>query len=319
MYKLSDKIAGDSKVILYGMGAVGKSYYKQLKSMPSIEIVCMCDRNPEVIGSGVCAPEDMVKHAQCADYIILCAYDAAMRGEMKEFCLSNGISASKIVSDEVELCTDAYFGQYGEDVIIKNIFDMLGVRNPRYMDIGCNHPVHSSNTYFLYNELNSRYGILIDANPKLIKDCKEIRPDDVVLNYGVSDQDGELDFYTHNSNTALGTFDIDALKRADGLFGVSEEIIKMKVPVITLQRLLDEHCDGFLPELLSMDIEGYEVRALSSVRAEGFDKNIVIVIEKPSEQFTVEFARRHGYFLYAATPGNYILVKSAFRETLLPM
>jgi len=39
------------------------------------------------------------------------------------------------------------YAQSGEDIILRHLFDIIGVAVPRYLDIGANHPVHLSNSY----------------------------------------------------------------------------------------------------------------------------------------------------------------------------
>ena len=39
------------------------------------------------------------------------------------------------------------YAQSGEDIILRQLFDIIGVAVPRYLDIGANHPVHLSNSY----------------------------------------------------------------------------------------------------------------------------------------------------------------------------
>jgi FkbM family methyltransferase len=238
---------------------------------------------------------------------------------MRAFCLENGVPAKKIISHKVEFIMGEYYAQYGEDIIVENIFKILQIANPRYLDIGCNHPIYSSNTFFFYWNLNSGPGICVDANPEIVKLVKEARPADTALCFGVADCEGSMDFFTHSLNSAIGRFDYDSLLKADKQFEVSEEIVTYQVPVITLQKLVDDHCgrEG-IPELLSIDVEGYEMKVLNSARPEVFESNIVMVIEKPPAIMISDFAKRNGYFLYASTPGNYIFVKEKYRLALLP-
>src|SRR5437763_16778861 len=57
------------------------------------------------------------------------------------------------------------YAQFGEDLIFLNIFALLGINTPSYIDVGAHHPVNISNTALLY-ERGCR-GIKIDANPDL--------------------------------------------------------------------------------------------------------------------------------------------------------
>lgn len=59
------------------------------------------------------------------------------------------------------------YSQSGEDLIIKYIFDALGIEKPSYIDVGAYHPYCLSNTSLFY-ELGSK-GINIEPDPMLFK------------------------------------------------------------------------------------------------------------------------------------------------------
>lgn len=42
------------------------------------------------------------------------------------------------------------YSQFGEDLVVANIFALLGVKRPTYLDVGANHPLKGSNTALLY-------------------------------------------------------------------------------------------------------------------------------------------------------------------------
>ena len=55
------------------------------------------------------------------------------------------------------------FSQFGEDISILHIlFTRLNIRNGFYIDVGCNRPIHCSNTFNLY--LREWRGLTIDLN-----------------------------------------------------------------------------------------------------------------------------------------------------------
>lgn len=55
------------------------------------------------------------------------------------------------------------YSQHGEDMIIANIFSILNITKPTYLDIGANHPLKGSNTALLYSR--GSHGTIVDANP----------------------------------------------------------------------------------------------------------------------------------------------------------
>ena len=69
------------------------------------------------------------------------------------------------------------YAQHGDDLAILNIFDMIGITRPSYLDIGAHDPFKISNTALLY--LRGSRGINVEANPRLIEAFRVQRPDDV--------------------------------------------------------------------------------------------------------------------------------------------
>ncbi len=61
--------------------------------------------------------------------------------------------------------TQVTYSQFGEDLIVRYLFDSLGIARPTYLDIGANHPKFSGNTFGFYKR-GSR-GVLVEPNPRL--------------------------------------------------------------------------------------------------------------------------------------------------------
>jgi len=76
----------------------------------------------------------------------------------------------------------AHTGQFGEDVIIKKLFERKK-KNGFYVDLGANHPFLHSNTAWFW--LNGWNGMNVDANKKSIAIFNKIRKNDINLNYAI--------------------------------------------------------------------------------------------------------------------------------------
>jgi len=76
----------------------------------------------------------------------------------------------------------AHTGQFGEDVVIKKLFDRKK-KNGFYVDLGANHPFLHSNTAFFW--LKGWNGINVDANKNSISLFNKIRKSDINLNYAI--------------------------------------------------------------------------------------------------------------------------------------
>lgn len=153
------------------------------------------------------------------------------------------------------------FAKSGEDIQLKQLIrsDEPGV----YLDIGCWHPIKASNTY--YFSLRKWKGICIDPNPELKKLYKKIRPNDIFINKGISNKNGEeLDYYMleNGDRSSMNTFDKDFLLK-NNLIDKVKKIIK--VPTIRLDTVLAENYS--LSERLDffdIDVEGYDLDVLKT-------------------------------------------------------
>ena len=89
----------------------------------------------------------------------------------------------------------------GEDLIISDL--TKNIKNGFYVDAGCYHPLHLSNTYLLYKR--SWTGINIDISEFSIKLFNYLRPNDVNVNSAVSNTEKEISFYYQKKLSQLST------------------------------------------------------------------------------------------------------------------
>lgn len=206
------------------------------------------------------------------------------------------------------------FSQSGEDLIVKFIFDNLGIHNPTYIDIGAHHPYFISNTALFYK--NGSRGINIEPDPTLFKGFLKYRKEDINLNIGISDCNSELDFYIISSPT-LNTFSKEEAEKyaMEGDFRI-KSIEKINVQL--LSNILNEFSNGIFPQFLSIDAEGVDEVI---VREIDFDKNFPIVICIETLSFStsgngiknielIDYIVNKGYLVYADTYINTIFVRN---------
>lgn len=214
------------------------------------------------------------------------------------------------------------FAQYGEDIIIKNIFSLKGINNPFYLDIGAHHPFFLSNTALFY--LKGARGINIEANPELISEFFKKRPEDTNLNIGIGDKEEDREFFIYN-DTTLSTFSKDEQKKYDDIFSNTKNIkYKLKevkvVKVLPLQQVIIENKITNI-DLLSIDVEGLDYEILNSI---GFVKNLIpkVICIEASEHSEkgkgqkkndlISLLEGKGYYEYAFTGLNAIMVREEF-------
>ncbi len=158
---------------------------------------------------------------------------------------------------------DQYFGpttyaQHGDDLMVANIFRLLGIDKPSYLDLGAHHPTTISNTRLLY-ERGSR-GVNVDASPAAIELFNAERPDDINVCMGVSTRSGFETFYVFSDTCGLNTFSPEHVDSLHGALTVKEERM---VKVEPIGYFIQIYLNGCWPHFLSCDIEGLDYDVLS--------------------------------------------------------
>jgi FkbM family methyltransferase len=166
------------------------------------------------------------------------------------------------------------YAQHGDDLVILNIFDMLDIAKPSYIDVGAHDPFKISNTALLYQR--GCRGINVEANPVLIKAFRTQRPEDINLNVGASGKPGNMTFHMFDERSGLNTFSPDQVRRIEtgSSFRVQRTI---EVPVMTVPQILNEHWSGNFPDLLSLDVEGLDLEVLMSIEYEQSAPKLICV------------------------------------------
>ena len=145
------------------------------------------------------------------------------------------------------------------DLIIDYIFKDKYIGT--YVDVGAQHPISNNNTYLLFKR--GWNGINIDLDRKNIDLFNLSRPNDINLNYAISDKEGETDFYFYHESSPINTLNkkVKEYQKAK----ISE--IK-KIKTFTLNNVFKKINFDKNIDYLNIDVEGYEDKVLS-----GFDIN----------------------------------------------
>ena len=223
------------------------------------------------------------------------------------------ITGYRLVKQQENLHRKNSYSQSGEDLIVKYIFDVLGIQKPGYLDIGAHHPYYLSNTALFYE--NGSRGINIEPDPTLIKAFVKYRKKDTNLNIGISYKKSVLDFYIIN-DPVLNTFSKEEAENyaKEGNYFIAE---KKQIEVDTMQSVLSTYNNGMFPEFLSIDAEGEDELIVKSMNVV---ENFPVVICRESISFSnsgkgeknhtlIEFIKSMGYLLYADTYINSIFVR----------
>lgn len=207
------------------------------------------------------------------------------------------------------------YAQCGEDVLVDYVFRLRGIQKPSYLDIGANHPVLLSNTAIFYKR--GCRGINIDANPSLLPAFHKHRPADINLNVGIGSSSGVLPFFVIEDPT-LSTFSEEEAKKMQKLGHQLKTTIQ--VPLKSVNDILVEYCNGQFPDFLSLDVEGLDLDILRSIDYTR-SRPKIICVEAAEHSPTgagarrdelIEFLKSNGYFEYANTNLNAIMVLKEF-------
>lgn len=150
------------------------------------------------------------------------------------------------------------YSQSGEDLIIAWIFRVIGVRRPRYLDLGSHHPIELNNTYFFYRR--GARGTCVDPNPAFASEYRRLRHEDRFLNCAVAADafEGEVKFHVFDPDT-LSTVSEEAARSRQQ---EGHRLVRtLDIPVRSVRQILETHHEDGL-DLLSLDVEGLDTEIL---------------------------------------------------------
>jgi FkbM family methyltransferase len=202
------------------------------------------------------------------------------------------------------------YAQFGEDVTVAWMLDQLHLRKTTYLDIGAYLPIFANNTYLLYQKGDR--GVLVEPNIDLIPELRAKRPGDIVLNVGVGlTEQGAADYYCM-SLPEWNTFDkaeAEGRVKAHGGSVKIERVVKM--PLISINRIMSEYFPPGGPDFLSIDIESLDLAVLKTLDFTRFRPKVMCVETLVSttsrmDPETTKFLASHGYEVRGMTIANTI-------------
>lgn len=228
-------------------------------------------------------------------YFIMSQRDRAFgaideRPPSRGFPSNSGTAPSKL---EPELAAMLYryfpkpLSQGFEEVFIRDYFQDR--RGGFLLDVGASHFRDRSTTHYLDVALGWQ-GIAVDAIAEFADGYARHRPRTKYFAAFVSDRSDEgVDFIVNRGNTRLSTADAETATHFDAPTEVRQ------LSTVTLDDLLD--AEGVREiDLLSMDIELWEPKALAGFDIERFRPELVVIeFHSPIRDQLEEYFARHGY------------------------
>ncbi len=219
--------------------------------------------------------------------------------------------------NDLETFLQEQYGQLGEDLILEAILKSLMARagrppaSLRYLEVGANHPIQTSNTFLFYRKWRSR-GVLVEANPRLIDALNRVRPQDCILNLAVAPRSHgpEVELFVAKQSE-LSSLDAGHVASFGDKGLVADRIL---VSATSLDALLEAHFRCGL-DLLSMDIEGLDLQVL---REATMTVRPTCIVAEPSRHYQADSEQQFaaaleakGYIEIARTDYNLVYVDRA--------
>ena len=156
----------------------------------------------------------------------------------------------------------------GVDLIVDYIFKTK--KNGFYLDVGAQHPISNNNTYILFKKGWS--GINIDLDKKNIDLFNIVRPNDINLNFAISDIEKEVDLFYYHEASPINTLS----KNVSDFQNANVNKIK-KVQTKILSNVLEEINLQNRIDYMNLDVEGYEEQVLKGFNIKKYKPYVISV------------------------------------------
>lgn len=203
------------------------------------------------------------------------------------------------------------FALEGQDRVALSL--LREVQLGTYLDIGCAHPVDISNTYLFYT-LGWR-GVCIDGRESLRSIWSEIRPEDKFIG-ALCGQHFEKRKYFCFPEETLNTCDPQTAARYIKRYEASE-VYSEEREVYTANSIWTKEMGiGSCPNLVSIDVEGFEIPIIRGLISESFKPDVLIIetklfnFNKPHESSIIKEMKALGYAVIAKTPLDCFFINS---------
>lgn len=190
------------------------------------------------------------------------------------------------------LAEERLYSNFDEELIIRDFFQDR--RDGFYLDVGCAQAVKGSNTFYLEKHLGWR-GIGVDAQAEYAPEWKEVRPNSLFVSFLVSDQSDVSEKFFKSYGRGISSTDREWASGKG--FGVEWPTEEVQAQTITLDDLLD-HEGVTKIDLLSMDIEGHEPKALAGFDIGRFRPELVVIerqVKREKNSLVSAYFERNGY------------------------
>jgi FkbM family methyltransferase len=200
-----------------------------------------------------------------------------------------------------------YYSQHGEDYILSEMFK--DQKDGFFVEIGCIDGKRFSNT--LTFEERGWKGMCVEAHSDYIDLLRKNRPGSLVCHCAVGEKDDDnVPFYA-NSRGSLSTLDIskeDFYREHYSKYFTGFE--EQRVAIRTLTTLFREYEVAAI-DIISIDIEGYEIEALKGLDLHRYRPRVILIESDSVEQENQidEILSPRGYIKFVHVGENIIYIR----------
>jgi hypothetical protein len=242
-------------------------------------------------------PETYAPYSNNTVVLVSLLYDYQY-DEIADKLIKLGISSSNIIharplAESLLKISADYFAQNKMDLKVKELYDKIGrdISTIKYIDVGTNNYLLYNNTYLFYRA--GARGVLVEANPDFADILRSSRPEDTILMCGCSESDTieEMTYYKTN-RAGYNTFVEDLISDYENKgIQVVEKII---VPMLSINRILEQNFPDGHVDFMSMDIEGMGDIVVNSIDFNKFEIDVLLLeMEYNSELSRNLFIKLH--------------------------
>jgi FkbM family methyltransferase len=212
-----------------------------------------------------------------------------------------------------------YYGQYGQDSVIKQFFDKKGIINGIFLDVGAHDGIRFSNTYIL--EKDGWEGVCVEAHPDYFKIMQSNRTS-LCLNYAAGDKNEDNTVINLNYRGSLSSLDLSLEskfeKNYSGWYGDrSQSDIqnfrngKHNIKMRTIDTILSESYKNTKINLVSIDIDGSEKYAFKGMDLKMWSPELFVCeYTVMGFDFIEEYAKINDYFFVRNVGEDSFFVKN---------
>lgn len=305
------------KIIVMGLGGLFRRYEKQIYEKFEVLGVTSNKETEAELFSNYITLANINNYDY--DYILICS--------ISEVEIVNQLIGERIAEPGKILLASVIFdqkgifhSQYNEDAVLVLLLELidLNYKDITYLDVGANHPVKLNNTYALY--LLGASGVLVEPNKNLKNIIEIVRPRDTLINKAVS-LDGEPAVFFDLNASELGTL---AYEKLDQEYCKQFDNFELKETyTVETVSINDLFCSiGRIPDVISIDIEGYDYTVLKQIDYENCRPAIIIVEiaawgvkEQEGDQFK-NLLYENDYLLFCANDVNAVFVDKKYEHKI---